>query len=986
MADGILLLSTKVDLSGANEMTAGVTSALTQVRAQAASTGVAMTQMGEKANYSLMEARHGVMMLGEDFGVRLPRAVSSFIAHLGPIGAAMSAAFPILAIVALFDILGEKIISISEKPAKIAEAWDKYDETVFTSGEHIRSEIDKEEQKLIEMTDGPVAGLQFALQHLETTAFSVFKSITEDTTAAMAAMKEQASFTNVFGPAAKDLEAFREEVGKAMRTASAAHPDDPLAAYNAAIGLVQQKERELSALIAQRTAASGADASAAVNGLHAEREAVNDMLPLLQKGIELDNERRAVATQAVSDAGAKQADKMAQDQARSVKQGLDDEEAARTKARQEYINNLQETERLSIESTLRGSAARVAAIDAAITEEQAKGLQDEGFYRGLLTQRLQATQEEAQAEVQSRLKAIEDTEKIQASAAEQSARQALANIADQTKARQAAQAETYKEQTVQPFVAPSGRIEAAQGNADALVAIARNEATQEEAIAQESATKRIQALQAMVPQYTVAYAANQILAKDYADKVSEIERQVTELTAAESTKRVQIIDREREEETKIQEQLLQTYLQVKQQEEAAISGFVTSATGDLNNFAVTIATTVGEVNGKISETRYIQEQFGRMFIEIERQFYQMILKMIEDTTAFKAVESSIKGVFDSAFKAIGLIKVPPPQPAGIPGLAGGVPLQGGQIPGAATGTAQQTAANGALTEFTTALHTASAALAQNHSSIQSRRDATQVRHTSATQASTGATHGDVSATQLSTGATHSDVAATQLSTGATHTDVVATTVSTGSTTTNTAAVSSSTAAHAFHTPAVLVDAGAFISHEASVIADTIAMIAHKIASLFTGAQTGGLIQGPGTGTSDSIHMAVSHGEYIVKAAAVAQPGVLPMLHAINTGSVSGGKLQGPKAATGGLMDTAEYDNRVAAAMGGGGGDEGGGGSGGSPQFNSESAFHYHAGPVSALDQAGVGDVLNRNRGELTKIFHTAVKRGQIDIRQLLRRH
>jgi hypothetical protein len=175
-----------------------------------------------------------------------------------------------------------------------------------------------------------------------------------------------------------------------------------------------------------------------------------------------------------------------------------------------------------------------------------------------------------------------------------------------------------------------------------------------------------------------------------------------------------------------------------------------------------------------------------------------------------------------------------------------------------------------------------------------------------------------------------------------------------------------------------------IAHSAAVDDDTSAEIINAVTLGF--AQTGGLIQGPGTGTSDSIHMAVSHGEYIVKAAAVAQPGVLPMLHAINTGSVSGGKLQGPKAATGGLMDTAEYDNRVAAAMGGGGGDEGGGGSGGSPQFNSESAFHYHAGPVSALDQAGVGDVLNRNRGELTKIFHTAVKRGQIDIRQLLRRH
>jgi len=57
-----------------------------------------------------------------------------------------------------------------------------------------------------------------------------------------------------------------------------------------------------------------------------------------------------------------------------------------------------------------------------------------------------------------------------------------------------------------------------------------------------------------------------------------------------------------------------------------------------------------------------------------------------------------------------------------------------------------------------------------------------------------------------------------------------------------------------------------------------------------------------------------------------------MLHAINTGSVSGGKTARPEGGHCGLMDTAEYDNRVAAAMGGGGGDEGGGGSGGSPQF------------------------------------------------------
>ena len=53
---------------------------------------------GGRVNYSMMEARHGVMLPGEEFGIHLPRALTSFIASIGPIGAAMEAAFPFLAV------------------------------------------------------------------------------------------------------------------------------------------------------------------------------------------------------------------------------------------------------------------------------------------------------------------------------------------------------------------------------------------------------------------------------------------------------------------------------------------------------------------------------------------------------------------------------------------------------------------------------------------------------------------------------------------------------------------------------------------------------------------------------------------------------------------------------------------------------------------------------------------------------------------------
>lgn len=49
----------------------------------------------------------------------------------------------------------------------------------------------------------------------------------------------------------------------------------------------------------------------------------------------------------------------------------------------------------------------------------------------------------------------------------------------------------------------------------------------------------------------------------------------------------------------------------------------------------------------------------------------------------------------------------------------------------------------------------------------------------------------------------------------------------------------------------------------------------------TFAASGGLLTGAGTGTSDSNLVAASHGEYIVKAASVAQPGVLAHLESIN---------------------------------------------------------------------------------------------------------
>jgi hypothetical protein len=96
---------------------------------------------------------------------------------------------------------------------------------------------------------------------------------------------------------------------------------------------------------------------------------------------------------------------------------------------------------------------------------------------------------------------------------------------------------------------------------------------------------------------------------------------------------------------------------------------------------------------------------------------------------------------------------------------------------------------------------------------------------------------------------------------------------------------------------------------------------------------GGHIRGPGTSTSDSIPARLSDGEFVVNAKTTSQPGILPLLTALNAGSLKGinGPTQVPKFAAGGQV----------------------GGSGGPPVIKL----------VNVLDPTTLGDHLQTDAGE-----------------------
>lgn len=377
------------------------------------------------------------------------------------------------------------------------------------------------------------------------------------------------------------------------------------------------------------------------------------------------------------------------------------------------------------------------------------------------------------------------------------------------------------------------------------------------------------------------------------------------------------------------------------QAKAVVADFTNSATGAFENFAESVFT----------RNQSIKQDFFQLTIALEREFIRMIANMITQTALFNAIRTHIQN-------AIGKVFGISPTAPGAAGTAAGA---GTEVAGR---TAEATALNTnvvSLGAFGSAVNAATVSLGGHIPVVTA--------DTTAQAANATAVHGSTSAHGL-------HLTAVLHSTGAHIVHAFAVIRSTFSHILHAITVGLSTTAHALHTVIVGIVTGAYIAHAAAVIADTIALIIHKVVSLFTGAtgglvqlaQTGGLIQGPGTGTSDSIPMRVSHGEYIIKAASVSQPGMLELLHGLNSGAITPQKLvaaQGMNLRMQQLALGANVSNST------------------TQQSNSPFALNYHAGDTYALDGEGVGSVLSKHPAQLSRFIEGLVRSGRIKPQSLV---
>jgi hypothetical protein len=461
-------------------------------------------EMGGEIGRTSGEARHAIMLLTEEFGGHMPRAIASFIASLGPVGAALEAAFPFLAIIVGATLLLEHLVKMHEAGEKLTEDQGKFATAVqnaFNSLDEklLQAQIKSDElsndhlgalKKQLELIDAQsLAELSHQFEELAKSADTVFADLKVSwyqfgigSEGAKHALTEfQLEYQNLLAHGKSEeasglLRGTLSQAQKVLDMQKQAKANDgtlfTTAGPNADISLAMQAENELKKagvgftqkeiesqealvqLLSTQVGAEGkiaelknqqknnagkqdANAESARNAAEA-KQAADSMLRLGEQAVagdratanaQLDIHRATIEQRLASDIdfAARERDvqlaanqsqmsaldkngkdyqnqlKAVQEKALEIANQYATAEAelrarASVAANNRDIQAFEQGEREKIEATRQGSNERVAALSEGIHAAEAMQLQDTNFYRELLTQRVQATRQEAEEE------------------------------------------------------------------------------------------------------------------------------------------------------------------------------------------------------------------------------------------------------------------------------------------------------------------------------------------------------------------------------------------------------------------------------------------------------------------------------------------------------------------------------------------------------------------------------------------------------------
>lgn len=383
-------------------------------------------EMSGQVGYSMTESRHGVMLLAEEFNIHLPRGITAFIASLGPVGAAMEAAFPFLAIVVGATLLLEHLGKLREAGQKLTEDQEKFEIAGIKALNSLDDKILEAGIRADELSGNHLAALQKRLELIDHQSMAdLIHTFAEVSKAADVVFGDLKTHWYQFGSGSEGakhaLTEFQAKYDSLLTRGKGGDAADLLAGTLRSAERVLQLQTQIKEQLDHPL--TGSDPSKnlpQINAFYAaQAELDKQHIGFSEKEIQaqqtlvqalrdqVDAQGRVNTLKSIEDSNAKRqtSNEMGRDSGRSAfAEAQADNRAVQAAQREQEesykraIGALQESEREKIEATRTGSAERLAAIDAATKEENSRGLQETDFYKSLMRSRIDIVKQMANEE------------------------------------------------------------------------------------------------------------------------------------------------------------------------------------------------------------------------------------------------------------------------------------------------------------------------------------------------------------------------------------------------------------------------------------------------------------------------------------------------------------------------------------------------------------------------------------------------------------
>jgi len=125
------------------------------------------TEMGGHVSTNMFASRHAIMAVSEAFGDTMPRAITALIVHIGPLGAALEAAFPFAAIALGAVLVIEHLAKLHAEGVKLTEDQMKFGTAVQTTFNMLDQKLISAQIKSDELRNDHLGALHLQLQLID---------------------------------------------------------------------------------------------------------------------------------------------------------------------------------------------------------------------------------------------------------------------------------------------------------------------------------------------------------------------------------------------------------------------------------------------------------------------------------------------------------------------------------------------------------------------------------------------------------------------------------------------------------------------------------------------------------------------------------------------------------------------------------------------------------------------------------------------------